>query len=216
MLRNARAIGVSGLMAVVACGLACASLSDGFAGGGSGPSERLVRDGFGVRVPVGGDWIRQSDGPKLAVIRALAETWSHGMSLELSVPAPFAEPVHAYDLLAAARMNASNLDRTQQVEVVEHAERLIRHHGMDCADFRFELEQQVSSGGETGYVGLMGRGLVCAHPGDPRRIANIQYTIQSLDGRILAVDEAIGDAFLDSLRSLPVDASGAADPAPKR
>jgi hypothetical protein len=199
-------------MTVAACGLACASQPDLFAESRSGTDEPVVRDGFGVRVPVGGDWIRLSDEPTLAVVRALAETWSHGMSLELTVPPPFPEPVHAYDLLAAARMNASNLGRSPQIDVVEHAERLIRHHDMDCADFRFALEQQVVTGGETGYVVLIGRGLVCAHPDDARRIANLQYAVQSLDGRILAVDEAIGDAFLDSLRALPIDAPAAAEP----
>jgi hypothetical protein len=67
------------------------------------------------------------------------------------------------------------------------------------------MQQAVEVGAETGYSIIVGRGLVCAHPTDRRRIANLQFAVQNLDGRVLAVDEALGNAFLDSIRARPVD-----------
>lgn len=170
-----------------------------------GTTEPVELAGFDARVPTGPDWSRRVDGATLGVFRTVSAEWSHGMVLELTVPEPLPEPVHPYDLLAAARMNASNLDREKRFEILQHDERLVRHHGMDCADFRFAMRQAVETDAGTGYSFIVGRGLVCAHPADPRRIANLQFAVQNLDGRVLAVDEALGSAFLDSFRSRPVD-----------
>lgn len=189
---------------LAASGLGCVSPSSpGHA------TEAVLFDGFRVQVPTGPDWIRQADGPTVAVLRAIGNVWTHGMLVEITVPPPLPEPVHAYDLLASARMHAASLEREPRFEVAQHGERLIRHHGMDCADFHFVMERRDEIDGEARHSALLGRGLVCAHPVDPRRIANLQYTVQNLDGRLLAVDQALGDAFLDSLRSRPVDTNAA-------
>jgi hypothetical protein len=196
----ARTRGLIGVLLVWASAFGCASPPDV-----GGATEAVDLAGFDVRVPAGPDWNRRVDGSTLGVFRTISAEWSHGMVFELTVPPPFPEPVHPYDLLAAARMNASNLDREKRFEILQHDEKLIRHHGMDCADFRFAMQQAVEVGAETGYSIIVGRGLVCAHPTDRRRIANLQFAVQNLDGRVLAVDEALGNAFLDSIRARPVD-----------
>ena len=200
--------GVAGLVGaacvVAASGLGCAvPSSPGHA------TEAVLFDGFSVRVPIGPDWIRQADGPTVSVLRAFGDVWTHGMLVEITVPPPLPEPVHPYDLLASARMHAASLEREQRFAVAQRGERLIRHHGMDCADFHFALERRDEIDGQARYSALLGRGLVCAHPADPRRIANLQYTVQNLDGRLLAVDQALGEAFLDSIRSRSVDTNAA-------
>ncbi len=200
MPRPVRTLVQVGALLAAAGALACASPPEEL-----GATEAVELDGFRARLPAGPDWQHRVDGPTHGVFRELGAEWSHGMFFELTVPPPLEEAVHPYDLLAAARINASNLDRERQIEMLQHEERLIRHHGMDCAESRFAMRQAVEIGSETGYGIVVGRGLVCAHPSDRRRIANLHYAVRNLDGRLLAVDEALGDAFLDSLRSRPID-----------
>ena len=76
---------------------------------------------------------------------------------------------------------------------------------MDCADYRFAMQKSVMVESRKGYSILQGRGLVCVHPADRRRIAEIQFAVWNLDGRVLAVDEEAGNAFLESIRWRPLD-----------
>lgn len=196
-------------LVLVASRIGCASTSSSQ---GEAATEVVAFEGFEARVPVGPDWIRQREGSTLAVGRALGEVWSHGMLVEITVPPPLPEPVHPYDLLASARVNAANLAREAQVDLVDHGERLVEHQGMDCVDFYFMLARRHEVDGETRHSAQLGRGLVCSHPHDARRIVNLRYTVENHDGRLMAVDQALGDAFLASIRPQPVadhDASAA-------
>ncbi|MEZ4278721.1 MAG: hypothetical protein R3F21_03760 [Myxococcota bacterium] len=201
------AAAAAAVFAFVAIAVGCASPATQ-----SGATEPVLFEGFAVRVPVGPDWVRQREGSTLVVGRALGEAWSHGMVVEITVPPPLPDPVHPYDLLASARVNAANLAREAQIDLVDHGERLVEHQGMDCVDFYFMLARRHEVDGETRHSAQLGRGLVCRHPRDARRIVNLRYAVENHDGRLMAVDQALGDAFLDSIRPQPVadhDASAA-------
>lgn len=171
------------------------------------PTEQVELDAFSIRVPIGEDWERHLEDGALTVSRRLGREWALGFTLDLKAPPRFDEPTHPYDLLALVRMRTFGADREDRFDVLEHSEELIRHEGMDCALFQFAMKENAPAGPEAGFAIILGRGLICAHPTDPHRIADAVYVIRSLDGRLLAVDEEVGNAFLESIRWNTIDES---------
>lgn len=171
-------------------------------------TERVAVGGFSVLAPTGSDWDRRILDDELVIHRLLEQAWSQKLVLDLKVLHAFEEPVHPYDLLAMVRMMASTADRGDRLEVLDHAEKLIRHEGMDCADFQVVMTENAPVGSPPGFAYVMGRGMICAHPSDRRRVVDVEYVVRNLDGRLLAVDQQAGNAFVESIRWQPLDGVG--------
>lgn len=146
----------------------------------------------------------------MALVRRFEQKWTQILALDLRVLHDLEEPIHPYDLLARVRMMTWHWGQGDRHVVLDHAEKTIRHEGMDCADFRVVLTESAPVGSPPGHAFILGRGLVCAHPSDPHRIVEILYRVRNLDGRLLAVDQRAGDAFVDSIRWLAIDEGGGA------
>jgi hypothetical protein len=157
---------------------------------------------FSVQPPDGPEWSRIPIEEGMTFSRTLTGGWLQNFSLLFRVPPRFDEAVHPYDLLALARMKAASTERSERLDLLEHSERLVSHRGLVCAEFRFAIRDAGPPERDSVPNHLLGRGFLCIHPDDPHNMTEIEYSIRSLDGRLLEVDERIGNAFLESIRPL--------------
>lgn len=167
------------------------------------PAQRFDDAGFSVVPPPGDGWYGMRIDGMITFGKVFSPTHTFAASIVvIRVKNQFASP---QDFLHFVDESKSKGTDSQRFTVLVSDFALDSAIGPYCAKYHRQAKDHESpvAPGETLILDIFG--IACLHPDDPHRAVDIEYSERSVAGNVTSAVYAEGQAFLSSLRFVPLE-----------
>lgn len=166
------------------------------------PAQRFDDAGFSVVPPPGDGWYGMRIGGMITFGKAFSPTHTFATSIAvIRVKEQFASPQDFLHFVDESKSKGTN---SQRFTILVNDFALDPAVGSDCVRYHRKAEDHGSPVAPSKTLILDVFGIACLHPDDPHRAVDIEYSERSLDGNVTSSVYAEGQAFLSSLRFVPI------------